>query len=159
MTTLNKPAEKEHDLAMELDILSAEERESLLLAPALLSVLAASNNKDRSIVPDGAAAQLAQFKTFSILPSLAEYYGKAEKTFETDFAAVTKKYASLNSVSREALKEEMDTIIILIGKLNNSFASLLHESLINYNAHALQSAPHVVEDFLFPLPIHGLNIR
>ena len=141
----------------EFETLSAKEKELLFQAPVLVSLLSTSADPEVKTVQKADAIQLAHLKTFTANPLLIDYYNEVEKTFTCNFESLSKKYTPSGTVNRDALKEEIKTVNILIGKLKPSFAAVLHESLTKYAAHVKQAEHSVVEDFLFPLPIHGLT--
>ena len=137
--------------------LTKEETELLLKAPILVSVLATSGDHEISKREKAEAVKFAHIKTFSADPLLLSYYKEVEKNFIAYFEAIVKKYAPFDNAKREALKKEIDTLNIVISKLDKQFARTLHRSLSNYAEHVMKSDRVLLETFIFPIPIHGLS--
>ena len=137
--------------------LEKEEVELLLKAPVLVSVLAASGDHEISNLEKANAIKLAHLKTFTAEPILQPYYNEVEKNFKTNFDAIVNKYSPFDDAKREALKKEMVTLNTAISKLDNEYARALHSSLSSYATHVKKADKVFLENFLFPIPIHGLT--
>lgn len=137
--------------------LTIEERELLLKAPVFLSVLAACS--EHGINPDqkADAIKLAHLKPFTADPSLVPFYQEVEKNFEQDFETISKQYAPFNEANSSLLKNQIKKTHPILKKLNREYASKLLRSFEKYERHVRRSAHSVVEDFIFPVPISGLN--
>lgn len=137
--------------------LTKEEVELLLKAPVLLSVYASSTNHEINKTEKADAIKLAHIKTYSATPVLLEYYREAEKNFIQSFNELENKYAPFDDEKREALAKEIDKVNHIISKLDKVFADLLHSSLTNYAEHVKKSSRGFFENFVFPVPISGLD--
>lgn len=137
--------------------LTREDRELLLKAPVLVSVLAASGDHEISSKRKADAIKLAHLKTFTADYLLLAYYKEVEKNFKQYFEDAVKKYAPFDDQSREALKKEINNLNDVIAKLDKEFAGTLHRSLTGYAGHVRRAERGVLPDFIFPLPIHGLT--
>lgn len=144
-------------MIIQFEKLTDEERELLLKAPALLSVLAASGDRKISDTQIADAKRLAHLKTFTAKPLLLSYYDEVEKRFNKNFDATVKKYAPFDTSKRDALKKEIDVVNAIISKLDPEYAALLHKSLAGYADHVRRADHNVAEDFIFPIPIKGLT--
>ena len=137
--------------------LTKEETELLLKAPILVSVLASSTNHEINKLEKADAIKLAHLKTFTADPLLVKYYNEVEKNFNNYFETIEKKYAPFDDSKREALKKEINNINTIIAKLDKEFANTLHRSLSGYAGHVKKAGRGFLENFIFPLPIPGLN--
>jgi hypothetical protein len=136
--------------------LTKEERLLLLSAPALVSVLAASEGNEISSVDKADAIYLAHLKTFTAVFALLPYYDEVDKNFKVNFKNTVDKYSPLNDVNRQKLKEEIANMNKVIDKLNKNFAFILHKSLQGYEQHVKEADMGLV-DFIIPVPIPGLT--
>jgi CRISPR/Cas system-associated exonuclease Cas4 (RecB family) len=137
--------------------LNTEETGLLLKAPILVSVLASSSNHEINKSEKEDAIKLAHLKTFTADPLLLEYYKEVEKDFIRVFDSVEKKYTPFNDENREALKKEIDQVNSIISKLEIEYGETLHRSLSGYAEHVKKAGRGVLENFVFPVPISGLN--
>ncbi len=137
--------------------LSPQEIETLLKAPALISVLTASVSHEIDKLEKAGAIKLAHLKTFTANPLLLPYYAEVEKSFKADFEAAVKKYAPFDDAERAQLKEEIEEVNAIIGKLDKEFATALHQSLTGYAEHVKKSGRGTFINFVFPMPIKGLT--
>ena len=137
--------------------LADKERELLYRAPVLVSVLASCSDHEVNETRKADAIKLAHLKTFTASPLLLPYYTEVEKSFPEQFEAEIKKYFPFDEAKRIALKEEIDKVNVLIGKLEQGYAEALRKSLEKYSTHVKKATHSVFQDFLFPLPISGLS--
>ena len=138
--------------------LTNEEREILLKAPALVSVLASCSLNKVNKVQKADAIKLAHLKTFTANPILREYYEEVDKTFETQFDSIVEAYSPFDENKRSALKYEIEQVNLIIGKLENYYGETLYKSLEGYANHVRKAAHSIFQDFIFPLPIQGLSV-
>lgn len=137
--------------------LTGEERGLLYKAPVLVSVLASCSFNEVSKYQKADAIKLAHLKTFTASPLLLPYYAEVEKTFKEQFDAALEKYFPFDNAKRIKLKEEIEKVNLVIGKLDMEYAHLLHNSLERYARHVKKAAHSVFQDFIFPIPIRGLT--
>ena len=137
--------------------LADKERELLYKAPVLVSVLASCSDHKVNKTRKADAIKLAHLKTFTASPLLLPYYTEVEKSFKEQFEAEIKKYFPFDEAKRIALKEEIDKVNALIGKLEQGYGEALRKSLEKYSTHVKKATHSVFQDFLFPLPISGLS--
>lgn len=137
--------------------LTVEETELLLKAPVLLSVLTSSKSHEINKLEKADAIKMAHLKTFTADPLLLDYYKEVEKHFNSYFEAVEKKYTPFDNIKREALKKEIDKVNIIISKLDKEYAADLHRSLTGYAEHVKKAGRGLLENFVFPVPISGLD--
>ncbi len=131
--------------------LSEMEKELLLRAPAIVSVLAASKARKIYEWEKADAIQLTQLKTFTARSLVIDYYKEVENVFEQNFETVAKKYAPFDDVKMEKLQNEVDTINHVIDKLETEFADELHASLRDFAEHVKNAYKGLVVNFLFPI--------
>jgi hypothetical protein len=133
------------------------ERELLYKAPVLVSVLASCTFNEVNESRKADAIRLAHLKTFTATPLLLPYYAQVEKSFKEQLEEETKRYFPFDEPKRTALKEEIEKVNCLIGKLEKEYADALRKSLAMYSAHVKKATHSVFQDFLFPIPISGLT--
>ena len=141
----------------QLEKLNSEEREHLLRTPVLLSVLAACSAKGINRDQKADAIKLSHLKPFTADPLLIPFYKEVEKTFEEDFELISKHYGLHDKANCAHLESEIKKTQPILKKLNRDYASKLMRSFEKYERHVKRSAHSVVEDFIFPVPIPGLN--
>ena len=137
--------------------LTIEERELLFKAPVLLSVLASCSNKEINKNQKADAIKLSHLKPFTADPSLVPFYVEVEKNFEREFESISKQYNLFDEAGCGQLKDQIKRITVVLKKLNRDYASKLLKSFEKYERHVKRAAHNVVEDFIFPVPIPGLN--
>ena len=137
--------------------LSNEECALLFKAPVLVSVFAACSNDKVDQVKKRDAIKLAHLKTFTASPLLLPYYLEVEKNFKMQFEALSKKYFPFDTFKRGELESEVKKVLDIIGKLDKGYAQELKKSLLGYFEHVNRSMHSIFQDFIFPLPISGLN--
>ena len=137
--------------------LSAQEMELLLKAPALVSVLAASGDEKIGDDEKADAVKRAQVATFGSKPILREYYTAVENGFENNFEAIVREYAPFDEAKREALKEEINKLNLIIDRLDTDFAIALHESLKHYADDVNKAHRSILENVIFPFPLPGIT--
>jgi hypothetical protein len=137
--------------------LTSDERELLLKTPVLLSVLASCSNKQINAVQKADAIKLSHLKPFTADPSLITFYIEVEKTFEQDFEEIASQYRPFDGASCNRLKDQIKQTHPVLKKLDGDYASKLLRSFEKYERHVKRAAHNVIEDFIFPVPIPGLN--
>jgi len=137
--------------------LTNEERDLLLKAPVLVSVLASCSLNEVNKTQKADAIKLSHLKTFTAIPLLHPYYVEVEKSFKEQFEATVEKYYPFDEDKRNALENEMQKTNMVIRKLNKEYARALHESLKGYAKHVKKAAHSIFQDFIFPMPIPGLT--
>ncbi|MEO6849558.1 MAG: hypothetical protein ABI166_02980 [Mucilaginibacter sp.] len=140
----------------QLEKLTEQERLLLLSAPALVSVLAASEGNEISPADKAEAIYLVHLKTFTAAFALLPYYDEVDKNFKLNFNDTVDKYSPLNDVNRQKLKEEINSANLVIDKLDKAYALALHKSLQGYAQHVRETGTGLV-DFIIPFPVPGLT--
>jgi len=141
----------------QLEELAQHEKELLLKAPALVSLLAASGDHEINKKQKADAVKLSHLKTFTAHPLLIPYYREVEKHFDTYFEEAAQKYAPFDDEKRQALRTEINVMDTVMKKLDKDFARTLHASLKGYAEHVRKADASFMEGFIFPIPIHGLT--
>lgn len=141
----------------QLENLTQEERELLFKAPVLVSALASVSFNEVNKTQKADAIKLAHLKTVTANPLLIPYYKEVAKNFKEQFEAVLKEYFPFDDAKRNALIKEIGKVNLVIAKLDKPYAQALHTSFEKYARHVKRATHTVFMDFLFPVPIHGLN--
>ena len=137
----------------EFEILTRNERELLLMAPVIVSIIAASTTGEINEWEKADAIKLAHLKTFSAHPLLIQYYREVEKEFEQNFEYMIKIYSPFNDGARKLLQIKVDKINAVLEKLDPEFAVTLSTSLSGYADHVKKAYKGLIVNFLFPFPI------
>jgi hypothetical protein len=141
----------------EFDKLNPQEKELLIKAPVLLSVLAACSGHTINKAQKSDAVKLAHIKTFSAVPELQPYYKEVEKNFKHYFEQIAEQYSPFDEVQRHLLKQEINSVHKIIGKLAPTYGSLLSKSLERYVSHVKRATYSIFQDFIFPLVMLDLK--
>jgi hypothetical protein len=143
----------------EFEKLTNEERDLLYRAPVLVSVLASSSFNEMEINKSqkADAIKLAHLKTFTAIPLLIPYYTEVEKCFKAVFEEAIKKYFPFNGEKRNELQKEVESINLILMKLDKEYAKALLKSFDKYAKHVKAATHSVFQDFIFPIPIKGLS--
>ena len=136
--------------------LEGQEKDLLLKAPAIVSLLAASldHNITKAEIDD--AIELAHLRTFTSSKLLQPYYQAVEKNFKSTLTALMSRYLPMNAYSEEYFQEQINQINQLLGTIDPIFARALKESLNSYARHVNNSDKNFVEYFLVPINTPGI---
>jgi len=137
--------------------LKQEDRDLLLKAPVLVSIIAAHGHHEMNKKKKADAIKLAHLKTFTAVPLLQPYYKEVEKNFEQNFEALEKKYSPFDEGKMQELQQEVCKVNAVLSKMDQVFAGTLHWSLGKYAAHVKKADRGVVESFFMPFLIPGLT--
>ena len=133
------------------------ERELLLHAPVLLSVLASCSPNSINQKQKADAVKLAHIKTFTAIPELQPYYKEAEKDFVSHFEKTADRYFPFDELHLNMLKSEIKNVREIIAKLNHAYGEALTKSLERYAIHVKRSTYSIFRDFIFPLAMMDLK--
>lgn len=131
--------------------LNLRERELLVKAPVLLSVLASCSEHGINQKQKADAIKLAHIKTFTALPELQPYFKEAEKNFKEHFEEAAERYYPFDEEHRVLLKMEIKKIREIIAQLDPAYAVSLSKSLERYVIHVKRATYSIFRDFIFPL--------
>jgi hypothetical protein len=151
------PGFSEEFLKTSFRTLSEAEQNLLFKAPALVSLLAASTNNGINEAQKAEALKLAHLKTFTARTELIFFYKTVELNFIEDFESLEKKFYPFDKPKIEALRNEIEKVNVIINKLDKKVADLLHWSFNGYANHIKKSGIGILDDFIFPIPIKGIN--
>lgn len=135
----------------EFEYLSAEEREQLLRAPVLISLLVSCSPNMINETKKRDAIKLAHLRTFTAPPSLRPYYEAVDPIFKPEFEKAEKLYFPFDQENRDTVKRELKHIYQLMEKLDVEYANLLLKSFETYSRHIRKSEYSVFQDVIFPL--------
>ena len=136
--------------------LSAEQRLALLKLPVYITLLAATGNK-LDEAEKLSAVKLAHTRSFSCEPLLAEFYLEADKEFESRIIQTDKELPREIQLRETAIKRELLKLDKIIMKLGKEYSMAIHRSLKTFKEHVLNAHHSVIEDFVLPVSIPGLN--
>lgn len=139
----------------QLEKLSIKDKEMLLRAPALVSLLAASKDGiiDEQEIAD--AIDLSHLRTFTSPLVLQPYFEEVENIFKPELTRLIKHYSPFDENQKKELKAEIDKAYHVLGQLDNKFRKELVKSLQSYAKHVGHAHWNFLDDFIFPLGIFG----
>ncbi|MCB9447144.1 MAG: hypothetical protein H6585_02225 [Flavobacteriales bacterium] len=130
--------------------LGQAEKEILLKAPALVSILAIGAGQKLEKAQENDAVQLTHLRTFTSDPILQPYYAEVEKVFPVQLKELQKQHIPLNNFSRNALKMQIAEVNQLLDHIDREFAVHLRKSLNTFSEHVQKADRNVVEYFVLP---------
>lgn len=108
------------------DALSAEETESLLQAPAMVTILIAGADDNIDKKEKNWAAKLVQYRTFTSEVKLHAYYEAVQARFEADLDALEEKWSTDSGT--ENLTAQLASLNGSLAKIDSEIAGLLTDS-------------------------------
>ena len=140
-----------------LDILSESEREALLKFPAYISLLAANNDDSLDKTEKRRAIKFCHIKTYSCDPMLYDFYHQTEKVFEKNITELDSNLPKEKNEREKMIRSELLHLETILLKLDKKYASVMHKSMESFKKHVSKAHRHVLEYFIFPLPIEGIT--
>ena len=137
--------------------LNTAEKELLIKAPVLLSVLASCSGNAINKTQKADAIKLAHIKTFTAIPELQPYFKEAEVNFKELFEKTADRFYPFDEQKRILLKQEIARVQATIKKLEPRFAMALSKSLERYTIHVKRATHSIFRDFIFPLAMPDLR--
>jgi hypothetical protein len=134
----------------ELDVLSAEERQTLLKAPAYISLLAANADGKMDEEEKKAALEISHIKSFSSPPFLKPFYQEVEKNFLSDLRELNETLPTDKSEREKQIRATLDKIKSIAQKLDKDFAVVLLKSFNSYVSHITRAHWSVLASFVDP---------
>lgn len=119
----------------QLKKLTIKERELLLKAPVLISILASSTDENIDRKERKEAIELSHLRTFTSKPILQSFYKEVEVEFKKNLEELLHKYEPFNETRQNLIKSELKTIYNLLAKLDDNFEKEMKESLKSYGRH------------------------
>ncbi|MDN3668210.1 hypothetical protein QWY93_02555 [Echinicola jeungdonensis] len=141
----------------EFEKLSQQDRELLLKAPVLVSLLAASTDGAFDEEEKADAIELAHFRTFTAIPELQPFYREVEKIIKSQWEQLTQQYSPLDEMNHQALGQEVEEVNKVILKLDEDYARWLTKSLKSYAKHVSEIHRNFFEFFVFPPNVPGIT--
>ena len=137
--------------------LNEQDKKELLKFPAYISLLASLgedgiDNKEKKI-----AVKLTHIKTFSSDPILSDFYKEAERNFEQTITNLNNELPHNKDERQWAIRKELNKLEIILKKLSYTYRNALIHSMRSYKNYVSKAHHHVLEDFIFPMPIKGLT--
>ncbi len=137
--------------------LSNKEHELFLKFPAYISLLAANLDGLFDEVEQFSANEFAHMKTYSCDLKLEDFYRELCRNFETSLDELNKSLPKEKELRAKAIEKELINIENIMLKLGDEYSSVMHESMRSFKDHISRAHHNVLVDFLFPIPIKGLN--
>ncbi|MEO5572227.1 MAG: hypothetical protein ABIT08_14660 [Bacteroidia bacterium] len=140
-----------------LETLNQAEKEMLLKFPAYISLLAANNDEKLDETERKSAIRFSHIKTFSCNPLLSEFYQQADQVFENNITELNSKLPEGRMERENAIKNALAKLESILKKLGKDYASAMHLSMNTFKDHVSKAHRSVLERFIFPVPIKGIN--
>lgn len=137
--------------------LPEEKNQALLKFPAYISLLAANNDGKLDEGEKKSAIKFAHIKTFSSGPLLTEFYKEADSVFKQHIEQLDKDLPKEKNKREDFIKNELLNLEKIVVKLGGEYASTMHRSMKSFKDHVSKAHHSVLVDFIFPMPIKGLN--
>jgi hypothetical protein len=127
------------------------EKELLLSAPALISLLAANKDGKLDEGEKKRAIELSHIKTFSSPIEVRDFYVEAEKDFMKRINELDETLPHDKENRDKELRKKLLEVNKVVKKLDETFAKKLKESLDSYTKHVAKShfnvLPHILDPF------------
>ncbi len=137
--------------------LSADQKRELLKLPAYIALLAAAGIKldeeERM-----SAIKLAHTRSFCCEPLLAEFYHLADINFEFNINQLDQDLPKEKGKREAEIIRELHILDRIVSKLGKGYTIAMHRSLKTFKEHVAKAHHSVIEDFVFPVLIPGLNL-
>ena len=79
------------------------------------------------------------------------------KHFQEQFELALQHYMPLDETNRKQLENKLRRVDAVMAKLDPHYAAKLKKSFEKYERHVRSASHSVFQDFIFPIPIHGLS--
>jgi hypothetical protein len=131
--------------------LEPREKELLLSAPALISLLAANEDGKMDEGEKKRAIELSHIKTFSSPIEVRDFYIEAEKDFMKRVDELDRALPKDKDIREKELRKKLSEVNKVMKKLNEAFSNKLRDSLDSYTEHVAKShfnvLPHILDPF------------
>lgn len=143
-----------------LNILNPTEKEMLLKFPAYISLLAANWDGKVDEEEKEQAINFSHVKTYSTKdPLLKEFWKEADKVFVENFTKLNAELPKDKDQRDEAIKDEIKKLEPIVLKLGKEYAVKMDNALRTFKEHVSNAHHGLLESFILPLSIKGLNDR
>ncbi|MGF7078331.1 hypothetical protein [Mucilaginibacter sp. UYCu711] len=137
--------------------LSETELHEFLKYPVYISLLAANMDSFVSEEEKEQAVSFDDLETYNCLPLLTGFYEEAQKNYQPNLEMLDNQLPKGKLERDVAIKVELRKIKELLRKLDPANAAMMHHSMKAFKDHVSAKHDHVLDDFLFPIPIKGLT--
>ncbi|SCY41378.1 hypothetical protein [Flavobacterium caeni] len=138
--------------------LTHEQREKLQQFPAFISLLAANADGQLDDQEKQKAIDLAHIKDYDNKePLLARYYQDVRENFAQQLDRLDALLPRDKKQREEAIKYQLTEIETILGVLGSAYAQAMRRSMQSFKEYVSNAHDHVLEHFLFPLPIKGIT--
>ena len=137
--------------------LSKTEQQEFLKFPVYISLHAANQDGETDQKEKQAAIAFDHMKTYTGNPMLGFFYDKADQVFAQSIIALDNELPKGKEQRDVAIKVELAKLEKLLLKFDKTYAATMHQSMKSFKEHVSAAHFNVLEDFIFPVPIKGLN--
>ncbi|MEO6357722.1 MAG: hypothetical protein ABIU77_14715 [Ferruginibacter sp.] len=137
--------------------LSLKENVQLLKFPVYISLLAANSDGRLDKEEKMTAAKFSHIKTFSSDPLLTNFYAEADKNFEKNIEELENSLPEGKDNREKVISRELAALEKIVAKLGEEYVFIMHKSMKSFKEHVSRSHRNVLVDFIFPVPLEGLN--
>ncbi|MGF7078334.1 hypothetical protein [Mucilaginibacter sp. UYCu711] len=138
--------------------LSTHEQQEFLKFPVYVSLLAANADGTTDDAEKNTAIAFDHTKTYTSNILLAGYYQKADQVFRVNWNELDASLPKGQVERKTALQAKLGKLEMLLKKFDADYQSVMHKSMQALKNHVSHAHHNILEDFLFPVPIKGLNI-
>ncbi|MEO6851515.1 MAG: hypothetical protein ABI166_12820 [Mucilaginibacter sp.] len=137
--------------------LSETELHEFLKYPVYISLLSANMDSFVSEEEKEQAIFFDDLETYNCLPLLNRFYEEAQKYYQPNLEILDNQLPKGKLERDVAIKVELRKIKELLRKIEPAEAAMMHDSMKAFKDHVSLLHDHVLDDFLFPIPIKGLT--
>ncbi|MBS1512617.1 MAG: hypothetical protein JST86_17355 [Bacteroidetes bacterium] len=137
--------------------LKEDEKSALLKFPAYITLLALNNEKHLDKSEKKEIIKFVHIKTYSCNPLLSGFYHAADKVFASNITELEQHLPEDKTEREQVIKHELTLIEKILHQLGNTYAAAMHRSMNSFKDHVSKAHRNVLEDFIFPVPIKGIN--
>lgn len=137
--------------------LSTDEQKEFLKFPVYVSMLAANADGTTDDAEKNTAIAFDHTKTYTSNILLAGFYQKADQAFRANWKQLDAALPKGQAERKTALSAKMGKLETLLKKFDADYQAAMHKSMQAFKDHVSRAHYNILDDFLFPVPIKGIN--
>jgi hypothetical protein len=141
----------------EFEKLTGKEQEELLKFPVYVTLLAANADGTTDEEEKNTAIAFDHTKTYTSDILLAGFYERSDTGFKMNLEKLDAELPKGSEERKSVIQQRLAALNNLLTRLGPDYAAAMHKSMRSFKEHVSRAHHHVLEDFLFPIPIKGLT--
>jgi hypothetical protein len=138
--------------------LSPTDQQELLKFPVYISLLAANADGTTDDEEKNTAVAFEHTKTYSGNPILGDFYSKSEALFKENWCQLDNELPKGKIERDKELKVLIEKAAPILQKFDPDYQKAVHKSMLAFRDHVSRAHHNVLLDFIFPIPIKGINV-